>query len=206
MPKSTFVALGDSLTAGKGDLDPEGRPVGWARRLCGLLSARSGTEFEFTNLAVNHATTDDVLTAQLPGLAGLHPDLVTISAGMNDIRGAFDKDHFARKIEEVFAGAVATGATVATMTLPNIVWMLPLPAELLPVARELMEQANDGIRRKAEAHGVLYLDAWYADEASDPAFWDEDRVHPNTNGHSLIAEAFAEMLESASVLAGVSKP
>lgn len=33
MPQVTYVALGDSLTADKGDLNAGNRPVGWARLL-----------------------------------------------------------------------------------------------------------------------------------------------------------------------------
>jgi lysophospholipase L1-like esterase len=193
--------LGDSLTAGQGDLDAQGRPVGWARRLCSLLTQRTGLPYFLTNLAVNRATVAEVLADQLPALSGAHPDLITFSTGINDIRGAFRKDAFAAQIDRAYAGATATGATVATMTLPNIVAMLPVPAELLDVARELMEQANDAIRCAARAHGVLFVDAWYSPEVADPDFWSEDRVHPNARGHQLIAEAFADLL-SASMLAG----
>lgn len=200
MPQA-YVALGDSLTAGKGDLDVQGRPVGWARRLCSLLTERTGLPYLFTNLAVNRATVAEVLADQLPVLGGAHPALVTLSAGINDIRGAFSADTFAAQIDLAFAGATVTGATVATMTLPNIVPMLPLPPGLRKVVRALMEQANEAIRGAAQAHGVLFVDAWYADEVADPAFWSEDRVHPNARGHQLIAEAFADLLLSASVLA-----
>ncbi|GAA2608123.1 hypothetical protein GCM10010411_47940 [Actinomadura fulvescens] len=205
MSKSIYVAIGDSLTAGKGDRDPEGRPIGWALRLSRLLTARTGTPFEFVNRAVNRATIADVLAVQVPGLAASHPDLITVSIGINDIRGSFQREAFARGVDEVFGVAAATGATVATMTLPDIVSMLPLPAELLPMAKELMEQANAAIRDAADAHGVLYVDAWYADEVAEPAFWSEDRVHPNASGHTLIAEAFADLLEASSTLAGVGK-
>jgi lysophospholipase L1-like esterase len=205
MSQQAYAALGDSLTAGQGDLDAQGRPIGWARRLCSLLTARTGQPYLFTNLAVNRATVAEVLADQLPALRGAHPDLITLSTGINDIRGAFRKDAFAARIDRALAGATAKGATVATMTLPNIVSMLPLPTGLLSVAGELMEQANDAIRCAARAHGVLFVDAWYSDEVADPTFWSDDRVHPNARGHQLIAEAFADLLLSTSTLAGARR-
>jgi hypothetical protein len=38
---SNFVALGDSLTAGRDDHGPDGGRIGWPRRLAGLLSTRT---------------------------------------------------------------------------------------------------------------------------------------------------------------------
>jgi lysophospholipase L1-like esterase len=189
-----YVALGDSLTAGKGDPGPDGRPIGWARRLSRILAERGGAAYDFTNLAVDRATVTDVLADQLPAVPAEPPDLITVSVGMNDIRGAFGAERFGRQLDELFAAVTGTGATVATMTLPNIVSMLPLPAELLDVARELMEQVNDAIRQAAGVHSVLFVDAWFADEVAEPAFWSDDRVHPNAMGHELIAGAFADLL------------
>jgi lysophospholipase L1-like esterase len=40
---SRYLALGDSLTAGRGDAGADGRPVGWARRLSEILSDRTGS-------------------------------------------------------------------------------------------------------------------------------------------------------------------
>jgi lysophospholipase L1-like esterase len=200
MPQPTYIALGDSLTAGRGDLDENGRPIGWARRLCSLLTERTGVPYEFTNLAVDQVTIVEILAEQVPVLLGEHPNLVTISTGINDIRGAFNAREFASRIDEAFADAATTGALLATMTLPNIVSNFPLPKELLDVVRESMEQLNEAIRRAAHVHGALLIDAWYADEVAEPAFWSSDHMHPNAHGHQLIAEAFAELLCSSNML------
>jgi lysophospholipase L1-like esterase len=195
MPQVVYIALGDSLSAGKGDPDQEGRPVGWARRMCSMLSDATGSTYAFTNLAVNRATISDIVAGQLPAVvAGEQPDLITVTMGINDIRGAFDPGEFEGQVGSLLAALVGTGATVVTMTIPDIVHLLPLPAELKEAARQIIELANDGIRRSADAHGVLYLDAYVATEVADPDFWDPDGMHPNSNGHELIAEAAADQL------------
>jgi lysophospholipase L1-like esterase len=204
MAQPSYIALGDSLTAGRGDLDKQGQPIGWARRLSGLLGDRTGVAYEFTNLAVDQATISDVLANQMPVLLGKHPELVTISTGINDIRGAFSKDEYAARIDGAFADAITTGATVATMTLPNIVANFPIPKEMRDIARGLMVELNDAIRCAAHVHGVLLIDSWYADEVAEPAFWSADGMHPNAHGHQLIAGAFADLLCSSAVLSSAA--
>ena len=200
MVQRAYVALGDSVTAGKGDSYESGQATGWARRLCTLLAERTGLAFSFTNLAANRATMADILASQLPAAQAARPDLITVAVGMNDIRGTFDPDQFARQVATVLDGATETGATVATMTLPDIVALLRLPAELHDAARQLMEQANDAIRGAARDREVLYVDAWLAPETQDPTFWSDDRLHPSARGHQIIAEAFADLLMSSSPL------
>src|SRR5262249_45261362 len=93
---SRYVALGDSLTAGRGDLGPDGRPVGWAQRLAVLLTDRTGVNCALTNLAVDGATVGRVLADQLPQVRDIGPELVSATVGMNDIRNAeFRPDDFA---------------------------------------------------------------------------------------------------------------
>src|SRR5512138_618700 len=77
-----YVALGDSLTAGRDDLGPGGARVGWARRLAGMLGERTGVPCALTNLARDGASVKAVLAWQLPSLEPVvageawRPDLV----------------------------------------------------------------------------------------------------------------------------------
>jgi lysophospholipase L1-like esterase len=203
MSELVYIAMGDSLSAGKGDLDQEGHPIGWARRLCSLLSDATGATYAFTNLAVNRATIGEIRTGQVPAVESAAPDLVTVTIGINDIRGAFDPARFAGEVAGLFDVLVGTGATVVTITIPDIVHLLPLPAELRGAARQIIELANDGIRTSADARGMLYVDAYAAPEVADPGFWDTDRMHPNPHGHDLIARAAADLLLASGPHRGV---
>jgi lysophospholipase L1-like esterase len=190
-----YVALGDSLTAGRDDHGPEGGRIGWARRLAGMLSVRTAVLCTLTNLAVDGASVGAVLERQLPAVAGIGPDLVSVTVGMNDIRDpAFSEERFADGLGELLDGLTATGATMLTCTLPDIAGMLPLPAELVDVARQRMRSASEIIREQAASRGVLCLDTWAMPGASDPGLFGPDRIHPNTSGHQLIAAAFADLL------------
>jgi lysophospholipase L1-like esterase len=97
-----YVALGDSLTAGRDDLGPGGVRIGWARRLAGMLGERTGVPCTLANLARDGVSVEAVLAWQLPSLRpaaaveAWRPDLVSVTVGMNDIRDPeFEPGRFA---------------------------------------------------------------------------------------------------------------
>ena len=193
-----YVALGDSLTAGRDDDGPHGGRIGWARRLADTLSARTRGPCALTNLAADGASVSVVLDEQLPSLAGMRPDLVSVTVGMNDIRDpAFRGEPFAAGLGLLLDGLAATGATVLTCTLPDIAAIMALPADLVEPARLRMRQASDIIREQAARRGAVCLDAWAMPGAADPGLFGPDRIHPNGRGHQLMADAFAALLLDA---------
>jgi lysophospholipase L1-like esterase len=192
---SNYVALGDSLTAGRDDHGPEGVRIGWARRLAGILSTRTAMPCVLTNLAADGASVAVVLERQLPLVARISPDLVSVTVGMNDIRDpAFSEDRFAAELGRLLDGLITTGATVLTCTLPDIAGIMSLPADLVEVARQRMRQASDIIREQAARPGAVCLDVWEMSGAANPELFGPDRIHPNASGHQLMANAFAALL------------
>jgi lysophospholipase L1-like esterase len=136
-----------------------------------------------------------VLERQLPSVAGLGPDLVSVTVGMNDIRDpGFTPERFTAELGLLLDGLAGIGATVLTCTLPDIAAIMPLPAHLVEVARERMRQASDVIRKQAAGRDVVCLDAWAMPGAADPGLFGPDRIHPNGSGHQLMADSFAALL------------
>jgi lysophospholipase L1-like esterase len=190
-----YVALGDSLTAGRDDYGTEGGRIGWARRLAAILGARTGVPCSLTNLAEDGANVAVVAEWQLPAVARLGPDLVSVTVGVNDIRDAgFGADRFAAGFGRLLDGLTVTGATILTCTLPDIAGIMSLPEDLVGLAHQLMRQASDIIRDQAAAHGALCLDIWAMPAAADPRLFGPDRIHPNASGHRLLADACADLL------------
>jgi lysophospholipase L1-like esterase len=190
-----YVALGDSLTAGRDDTDPGGLRIGWARRLAGILSTRTEVPCALANLAADGAGVAAVLERQLPAAARIGPDLVSVTVGMNDVREPdFTAGRFAAGLGRLLDGLTATGATVLTCTLPDIAGIMPLPDELVVLARQRMRQASDVIRGQALDRGALCLDLWAMPGAADPGLFGPDRIHPNASGHQLMAAACADLL------------
>jgi lysophospholipase L1-like esterase len=195
---SNYVALGDSLTAGRDDHGPGGVRVGWARRLADTLSARTAVPCVLTNLAADGAGLAAVLERQLPSVAPIGPDLVSVTVGMNDVRDpAFSQESFAAGLGRLLDGLTATGATVLTCTLLDIAAVISLPADLVDIARWRMRRVSDIIREQAACRGAVCLDIWAMPGAADPDLFGPDRIHPNASGHRLMAGAFADLLLAA---------
>jgi lysophospholipase L1-like esterase len=193
---SRYVALGDSLTAGRGDFADDGQPLGWAQRLADILTDRTGVACTLTNLAVDGATVGGVVAQQLPQLDSDRPDLVSVTVGMNDIRGPeFHPGEFSADLERLLDALAATGATLLTCTLPDIAAVVDLPAAHVDIARRRLSGASDIIRDQAARHGAICLDTWaMRDVAASPELFTADRLHPNTSGHRRLAEEFADLL------------
>jgi lysophospholipase L1-like esterase len=192
---STYVALGDSLTAGRGDEGRDGRPIGWAQRLADILSVRTTERCSLINLAVDGAGVHEVLSKQLPAVAARKPDLVSVTVGINDIRRRdFDELSFKADLGQLFEALAATQATLLTCTLPDLTVIMSLSQELHEVVRERMRLASDIIREQAESYGAVCLDAWSLPGVTDPDLYGPDRLHPNSKGHQFIAAACADKL------------
>jgi len=192
---STYVAIGDSLTAGRGDEGRDGRPIGWAQRLADILGVRTTVRCSLTNLAVDGATVHEVLSKQLPAVVARKPDLVSVTVGINDIRRRdFDELSFKADLGQLFEALAATQATLLTCTLPDLSVIMSLSPDLHEVVRERMRLASDIIREQAESYGAVCLDAWSLPGVTDPDLYAPDRLHPNSKGHQFIAAACADKL------------
>src|SRR6187402_3650555 len=119
-PWSRYVAIGDSFTEGIGDPEPRspGGHRGWADRVAEVLSAQT-EGFAYANLAVRGRLLQQILDEQVEPALELRPDLITISAGGNDIiRPGTDPDEVAARFEGGLARLVSGGATVVMFNGP----------------------------------------------------------------------------------------
>ena len=94
-----YAALGDSFTAGRDSIDAER----WADLLAAGMR-RVNPDLRYENLAVDGATSAEVLEGQVePGLA-LDPDFVTVICGANDVLLATRPDvaGYAERIDAIF--------------------------------------------------------------------------------------------------------
>jgi len=185
-----FVALGDSVTLGVGDVCPPGRCAGWAARLCEALDAAApGGGCVLVNLARNGARAAHVRHDQLPWALAIRPHLASVVVGGNDVlRGDFAAHKIGADIGIVVRELRAAGATVLMATMPRPGQAVPLPRALAKVLAARIGDLNQVYRRLAVANGAVLLDLATHPAAITRAAWHIDGIHPSVTGHRLLAE------------------
>jgi lysophospholipase L1-like esterase len=190
-PWNRFVALGDSFTEGIGDPEPlsPGGLRGWADRVAEELS-EDHPDFAYANLAVRGRLFQQILDEQLEAALALRPDLVTLSAGGNDLvfRGS-DPDRLAEKLDPVVERLSSTGATVVLFTGPD--WGA---TPLFGLIRGKVAIFNEHLRTIATRHDAIIADLWSLRQLRDPVMWDPDRLHFSPMGHHTIAAMVLDTL------------
>jgi len=190
-PWSRYVAIGDSFTEGIGDPEPlaPGGHRGWADRVAEVLAARTA-DFAYANLAVRGRLLHQISTEQVRAALDLKPDLVTVSAGGNDIiRPGADPDVLSRRFEAMVEVLTSQGATVVMFNGPDI-GMTPV----LRRARGKVAIYNENLRAIAQRHDAIVADMWALTTLSDPSMWAPDRLHFSAIGHHTIARMVLDTL------------
>ncbi|WP_395940437.1 SGNH/GDSL hydrolase family protein [Arthrobacter sp. UKPF54-2] len=190
-PWTRYVALGDSFTAGLGDPEPlnPGGMRGWADRIAEEFSAVR-QDFAYANLAISGLVLQQIVDQQLAPAIALKPDLVTLSAGGNDlVFHRRDPDRLAASLDEAVAALSATGATVVLFTGPD--WG---DTPVFSHIRGKVAVFNENIRTIAARHHGVIADLWTLRQLSDPRMWDPDRLHFSPLGHHTIASMVLDTL------------
>ncbi|MFJ4997047.1 SGNH/GDSL hydrolase family protein [Microbacterium sp. NPDC088619] len=183
-PWRRFVAIGDSFTEGIGDPDPSrpGDHRGWADRVAEVLSSQVD-DFAYANLAVRGKLIAQIVRDQIEPAVALHPDLISICAGGNDvIRPGTDPDAIAAQLEDAVARLSSTGAAILLFT--------GVDTAFTPVFRAFRGKVaiyNENVRAIAERHDCIVADQWALKVVQDMRFFDDDRLHYNSLGHHEVA-------------------
>ncbi|HVV89178.1 MAG TPA: SGNH/GDSL hydrolase family protein [Solirubrobacterales bacterium] len=188
-----YAALGDSFTAGRDSVDAER----WADLLAAGMR-RVNPDLRYENLAVDGATSADVLREQVEPALALAPDFVTVICGANDVLLATRPDvaGYAERIDRILARLRegAPEAMLVTATAPEGWQFMELrprtEARLVAATTEL----NDVTRAAAERHGVLCLPVAGHPALRDPATFSADGLHPSSAGHRTVARESAIFL------------
>ena len=183
-PWTRYVAIGDSFTEGIGDPEPAspGGNRGWADRVAEVLSA--GTDdFAYANLAIRGRLLQQILDEQVEQAVELRPDLISISAGGNDIiRPGTDPDEIAARLEGAIERLASDGATVVLFNGPDIG-----TTPVLGRHRGKVAIYNENVRGIAARHDAIVADMWPLRELRAPRMWAPDRLHFSPVGHHTIA-------------------
>lgn len=171
------VFMGNSITAG------------WARRDPEFFAQNN-----FVGRGIGGQTTSEMLVRFRQDVLELHPRVVLIMAGTNDIamnNGWISLENALGNIISMCELARMHGIEVILCSVPpafRFRWR-----EGLEPAQTIV-QFNAMIRRYADEQGIHYLDYWSAladDRGGIPPKWCGDEVHPNTPCYIEVFEPLA---------------
>jgi lysophospholipase L1-like esterase len=188
-----YAALGDSFTAGRDSIGAER----WADLLAAGMR-RVNADLRYENLAVDGATSAEVLDRQVEPALALEPDFVTVICGANDVLLATrpDVSGYTERIEEIFRRLRegAPEAALVTATAPeswHFMEMRPRTERRLIAATT---ELNEVTRAAAERYDVLCLPVAGHEALRDPDTFSADGLHPSSLGHRFVAEQSAIVL------------
>ena len=177
-----YVAIGDSAAQGIGASAPDRSYVGV---LAEEIRAITGRTLRVVNLSVSGATVELAVRDQLPRFVKLHPDIVTVAIGANDI-AHWDPAAFERGIRTIFEA------------LPAHAIVADLPYFYLPHNERKVAVANRIVRRIAGEHGLtvvpLHATTRHQGLGGILTQFAIDMFHPNDHGYRVWADAFAPSL------------
>lgn len=188
LPQLTYVAIGDSLTAGVGvDTYLQSYPYVLAQKI-----ADNTRHVHLKPFAVPGVRSAYVLDHFIEPAVASKPDIVTLFIGVNDIHGNVPvrefKEHYAHILERL---TQETDAEVYALALPYIGTseLISLPYRYYFNWRT--HQYNAMIATLAEQYGVTFVDIYtvHQPHALEDAYYATDFFHPNAVGYRLWAES-----------------
>jgi lysophospholipase L1-like esterase len=189
-----YAALGDSFTAGRDSIDAER----WADLLAAAMR-RVNPGLRYENLAVDGATSAEVLAGQIEPALALGPDFVTVICGANDVLLATRPDvaGYEERIDTILR-RLREGlpdARLVTATAPEGWHFMDLRPRTEKRLIEATAELNDITRAAAERYDVLCLPVAGHPALRDPATFSADGLHPSTAGHQTVARESAIVLQ-----------
>lgn len=212
-PHDTLVFIGDSVTdVGRGQPVGSGYGFGLGYGYPLLVNARLGLErpdedFEILNVGTSGHTTRDLAERWERDVLAHKPQVVSILIGINDVWRNFDNPG---RLDQISLEEYEQNLkSLLDQTLPHVRAILLLTPFFMELhtddpMRKMTDQYADVCRKLAKDDERIYLvDTQYAfdDLLANRHYMTlaSDRVHPNTMGHLLIADMFADTILTESV-------
>lgn len=188
-----YVALGDSYTIGTSVAAPQR----WPDQLVGRVP-----ELELVaNLGVNGFTSADLIAVELPQLAALQPDVVSVLIGVNDVVQGVPEATYRRNVASILDEVVQlVGADrVVVVTTPDYT-VTPAGADYGdPTAMAAGIRANNAvITELATARGVAVVDIHdiSLEAASDRSLVASDGLHPSGTQYARWVERIVPVMRA----------
>ena len=189
---------GDSITDADRDRSNYHNLSGYTKYVQELL----GEEIEYVNLGIAQEKSKDLLKRYETDIKAIHPNILTILIGINDVWHAFNREEYTspteyyNNLKEIVVRAKKDIEGVKIIILEP--YLLPEPNKAY--WRPHMVKFVDMCRKVAieEADVFIPLDGIFAKEClkTDWRLLAEDGVHPNKAGQKLIAKELAKEIKN----------
>jgi len=192
-----YVALGDSYTIGT-SVEPAER---WPNLLVAALDDAPLSLALVGNIAVNGYTSRDVIDLELPQLAELRPDFVTLLIGVNDVVRGVPHEAYRRNAEAILDELVArVGAErILVVTTPDYT-VTPAGGDFGDPVRQSagIRAFNEILTTTASSRGILVVDIHDLSlhAALDPSLVARDGLHPSGEQYALWVKRILPAVET----------
>ena len=191
-----YVALGDSYTIGT-SVEPTDR---FPDQLVAALGPDAPTLGLVANLGVNGYTSADVIREELPALADLGPEFLTVLIGVNDVVQGVPIEMYERNVVAILDALLAhvPPERVVTVAIPDYT-ATPAGADYGDPTQQhdAIVASNAVMERLAGARGITYVDIFdlslrAADNGSLVA---DDGLHPSGTQYALWVERMLPVVQ-----------
>lgn len=177
-----YVAIGDSAAQGVGATSPYRGYVGLIAK---KLEQATGKKVKIINVSVTGAKVADALEKQLPQLAELQPDFITVEVGANNVK-TYDEVQFKKDFTQLVQ-RLPSGSYIADV--PDFGW-----GKHLSKQRRAAEVAREIIATRPDIK-LVQLDAYMQKNFNHLLDYAPDFFHPDNSGYRVWADAFWQTIE-----------
>lgn len=160
-------------------------------------------EHNFVGRGISGQTTHQMLARFREDVVNLHPEIVVINGGTNDIA---ENNHTYN--EEITFGNIVSMAEIAKANGIKVVLTSVLPAKkfkwrpAITDAPEKIKKLNARIKRYAEENGIPYVDYYSRMNVEDNMLnpkYTKDGVHPTAAGYDVMETLILPVISSGSL-------
>lgn len=205
-----YDALGASDAVGTGATSPgaNGQPNnGYVYRIDTWLTSRYN-HWTLENRGVEGFTAPEIRDNELTPAIAAQPAVVTVWAGVNDIRVSLETFQTTAVLKAAFQDAYTTiirrlrqetSAYIVTANVPDVSRMpfaVLLPASVRQLAHDDSVAVNDVISQVAVTYNVSVVDVYDDPDSYNSGNFYNDGFHPNDAGYLLLAGKFEGVLQA----------
>jgi len=196
MSRKIYVAFGDSIT------DGYGVSRGFVSLLALKISAANpGLDLATINTGMSGDTSRGGLYRLGRDVLNHLPDLVTINFGVNDAFSGISPEQFAGNLRDMVSGIRDAGCDRILLLSCESIPEDWAEQQVLPYWDAMQVLAEETSCVYADVHGRWVEELRGGRPESDLIIHGD--LHPNEEGHKLIAEAVFEAMEASNFLEGI---